>query len=39
VVDELHAHPNRDLVDVLVTSTASRSQPMIIYITTADFDR
>ena len=38
-VDELHAHPNRDLVDVLVTGTASRKQPLTIYITTADYDR
>lgn len=39
VVDELHAHPNGELVDVLQTSTASRKQPMIVYITTADYDR
>lgn len=39
VIDELHAQPNRDLVDVLVTSTGARRQPLIWYITTADFDR
>ena len=39
VVDELHAQPNRDLVDVLITSTASRIQPMVVHITTADFNR
>jgi phage terminase large subunit-like protein len=39
VVDELHAHPNSDLVDVLVTATASRSSPLILYITTADYNR
>lgn len=39
VVDELHAQPNRELVDVLLTSTGSRRQPMVWYITTADFDR
>jgi len=39
IIDELHAQPNRELVDVLVTSTAARRQPLIIYITTADFDR
>lgn len=40
-IDELHAQPNRELVDVLTTSMASanRKQPLIIYITTADFDR
>ncbi len=41
IVDELHAQPNRELVDVLQTSMASanRLQPLMIYITTADFDR
>lgn len=41
LVDELHAQPNRDLVDVLQTSMASanRTQPLLIHITTADFDR
>lgn len=39
IVDELHAHKNRDLVDVLSTSTGSRRQPVEIYITTAGFDR
>jgi len=39
IVDELHAQPNRDLVDVLCTSTGSRKQPLIVYITTSDFER
>lgn len=39
VIDELHVHKNRDLVDVLETSTGSRRQPLMIIITTADFDR
>ncbi len=41
IVDELHAQPNRDLVDTLQTSLASanRLQPMMIFITTADFSR
>ena len=39
IVDELHAHPDGELIDVLATSTASRTQPLIIYITTADYDR
>jgi phage terminase large subunit-like protein len=39
VVDELHAQTKRDLVDVLITSTGSRRQPMVWYITTADFKR
>ena len=39
VVDELHAQPNSELVDVLMTSTGSRDQPMIVHITTADYSR
>jgi phage terminase large subunit-like protein len=41
IVDELHAQPNRDLVDVLKTSMASanRRQPLMIYISTSDFER
>jgi len=39
VVDELHVQPNRELVDVLTTSTGSRTQPMVVYITTAGYDR
>jgi phage terminase large subunit-like protein len=35
IVDELHVQPNRDLVDTLTTSTASRTQPLEIDITTA----
>ena len=40
IVDELHAQPNRDLVDVLQTSMASanRPQPLLVFITTSDFD-
>jgi len=39
IIDELHAQHDRELVDVLTTSTGARRQPVIIYITTADFDR
>lgn len=39
VVDELHAQPTRDLVDVLVTSTGARRQPLTVFITTAGYDR
>lgn len=39
IVDELHAQPNRELVDVLCTSVGSRKQPLIVYITTSDFER
>lgn len=41
LIDELHQQPNRELVEVLRTGTASlnRAQPLTIHITTADFDR
>lgn len=39
LVDELHAQPDRELVDVLLTSTGSRKQPLVLHITTADYDR
>lgn len=39
VFDELHAQPNRDLWDVLCTSTGARRQPLIWAITTAGYDR
>ncbi len=41
IVDELHVQPNRDLIDVLQTSMASanRKQPLLVLVTTADYDR
>ena len=39
IFDELHAQPNRDLWDVLTTSTGAREQPLVFAITTAGFDR
>lgn len=39
VVDELHAHPTRDLVDVLQTATGARRQPLTVHITTSDYER
>lgn len=39
IVDELHAHRDGELVDVLLTSTAARREPLVLYITTADYAR
>ena len=39
IVDELHTQPNRELVDALETATGARRQPLIVHVTTADFDR
>lgn len=39
IIDELHAQPNRELVDVLMTSTGARRQPLIMHVTTSDFER
>jgi phage terminase large subunit-like protein len=39
IYDELHAAPNRELWDVLTSSTGARAQPLIIAISTAGYDR
>jgi len=39
ILDEFHAQKNRELYDVLDTSTGSRRQPILFIITTAGFDR
>lgn len=39
IFDELHAQPNRELWDVLTTSTGSREQPLTLAISTAGFDK
>lgn len=35
IIDELHAHSNRDFLDVIETATGSREQPLIVIITTS----
>lgn len=37
--DELHAHKKRELYDVLETATGSRTQPLILNITTAGYNK
>jgi len=37
--DEIHAHKDSELIDVMITGMASRKNPMLIYTTTADYDR
>lgn len=39
IYDELHAAPDRELWDVLTTSTGGRDQPLVIAISTAGYDR
>ena len=39
LIDELHAHPNGELWDVLETGTGSRDQPLMLAITTAGTDQ
>jgi phage terminase large subunit-like protein len=39
IIDELHAHKTRGVVDVLETATGARRQPMIFEITTAGWDQ
>jgi len=38
-IDELHRHKSPELAEVLQKSTASRKQPIVIYTTTADYNR
>ena len=39
VIDEYHAHPDDAIVNVLETGMGSRQQPLLIYITTAGFNK
>jgi phage terminase large subunit-like protein len=39
LVDEVHAHKNRDVWDVLETATGARRQPLMLGITTSGYDR
>ena len=39
IIDELHAHKDRRVWDVLETATGSRRQPLMFAITTAGYDR
>lgn len=39
LVDELHAHKDATVWDVLATGTGSRRQPLMIAVTTAGFER
>lgn len=38
IIDEYHAAQNNDVSDVLTSAVGMRTQPLIIYITTAGFD-
>lgn len=38
-LDELHAHPTREVHDLLTDSIGARSQPLILIITTAGFNQ
>ena len=39
IIDEVHAHKDRRVWDVLETATGSRRQPLMFAITTAGYDR
>lgn len=36
LVDEIHVHKRRDLIDAIETGTGARAQPLIVFLTTAD---
>ena len=39
IIDELHTQPNSELVHAVTTSVAARRQPLVLYLTTADYDQ
>ena len=39
VNDELHAHRTPELTEVLTTSMGSRRQPLVVHMTTSDYER
>src|SRR5215207_517879 len=39
IIDELHVHKSRDIVEAVRTGTGARSQPLVVIITTADDGR
>ena len=39
VNDELHAHKTPELTEVLMTSQGKRRQPLIVHLTTSDYER
>jgi len=38
VIDEVHVHKSRDLIDAIESGTGSRGQPLVLLITTAGID-
>jgi phage terminase large subunit-like protein len=38
VGDEIHAHPDRGMIEVIESSQGARLQPLMVYITTAGFN-
>jgi len=38
VIDEVHAHPNKELIDTLRTGVVGRDEPIVFYLTTAGYD-
>ena len=39
VNDELHAHKTAELTEVLMTGTGKRRQPLVVHLTTSDYER
>lgn len=39
IIDEVHAIEDRDLVDILISGIISREQPIIVYASTAGYDK
>lgn len=39
IIDEVHVQPNGDLIEALETGQASRREPLMIYLSTSDYDK
>jgi phage terminase large subunit-like protein len=39
IIDEVHEHKRRDLIDAIVTGDGAREQPLFVFITTSDDGR
>ncbi len=39
IIDEVHVHPNRTMIEAMESGVGERAQPLGVYMTTADYQR
>jgi phage terminase large subunit-like protein len=39
LIDEVHAHPNHDLINVLKSAAGARANPLFLFVTTEGYDK